>query len=255
MTLRRIALVFLMFPANAAAEDVEAIVRRSLERDLRSVKALENYTFQEVLTENERDSSGKVKKTHSKVYEYFIVDGVRRRRLIEEDGKPVPPEKGREKRLVERENRSKEAQKLRKEVVSAYVFTLLGEETIAGAKCWKIQAEPRPGFQGTTRIGKYLNKMHGTFWISQTSYDWLRVEAETLDKITFGGFLASLTKGATFTMQQMRVNDELWHPEHFEVKFNARALMVRANIGVEGRYRNFKKFQTDSRIVDLTVQD
>jgi hypothetical protein len=268
--MRGICLLLVSITAFAAETDVNEIVRRSLARDLNNVKALENYTYQEVVSETTLDSAGKRKKTETKVFDYLILGGSRFKKMVEEDGKALAPDKARKeqermdkaiakrrdetpelrkKRLDEDAKRKEEAAKFRTEIMEAYRFTIAGEEAINGRKCWKVLAEPKPNYEGKTRLGKILNKMHGAMWISQNNYEWMRVEAETLDKITFGGFLASLGKGATFRMQQMRVNDELWHPEKFEIKLNARALMVKANIEVEGSYRNFRKFQTDSRIL------
>jgi hypothetical protein len=48
----------------------------------------------------------------------------------------------------------------------------------------------------------------------------------------------------------MRVNEELWHPEWVRVRINARALWKKINADAETSYRNFRKFQVESRILD-----
>ena len=246
-------------------------MKRSLERERRNVRALDNYTFEQKEVERTYDSSGKVKKTETRVREVLQIDGSRYEKLIEENGKPLPPakaqreqekmdkeiakrrsepESAKQKRLREEAKRRQEERKLRDEVAAAYQWKLLGEEDVGGSKCWKISATPKPGFQGTTRLGKMLlPKMRGTLWVDQGTYEWLRVEAETTDKVTFGGFLASLDKGANFRIVQMRVNNELWAPQRIEARANARALMIRQRAGIDLEFRNYRKFTSESRIV------
>ena len=217
------------------------------------------------------DGSGKVKKTETRVREVLQIDGSRYEKLIEENGKPLSAakakreqekmdkeiakrreesESAKQKRLREEAKRREEERKLRDEVGAAYQWKLLGEESVNGFSCWKVAAEPKRGFEGSTRLGKMLlPKMRGTLWIDQNTYEWLRVEAQTTDKVTFGGFLASLDQGATFRIVQMRVNNELWAPQKIEARANARALMIRQRGGIELEFRNYRKFTSESRIV------
>lgn len=263
----------LLLPVWLAADapTVDQIVKRSLERERRNVRALDNYTFEQAETERTYDASGKVKKTETSVREVLQIDGSRYEKLIEENGKPLSADKARreqekmdkemakrkaesqsakEKRLREEQKRREEERKLRDEVAEAYTFTLEGVENVNGFPCWRVAAEPKAGFKGHTRVGKMLlPKMRGKLWIDQGTYEWLRVEAETTDKITFGGFLASLDKGATFRIVQMRVNNELWAPQRLEARINARGLMVKFRAGQEIEFRNYRKFTTESRIV------
>ena len=94
-----------------------------------------------------------------------------------------------------------------------------------------------------------LGKIHGAMWVTKSNSDLMKVDATTTDKITFGGFLASLSPGAHIALDMMRVNDVLWHPEFIRVGINARALWKRVNVDVEVAFRNFHKFKTESRLV------
>ena len=132
----------------------------------------------------------------------------------------------------------------------AFTFRIEGEEKVNAFTAWRIAGDPRSDFQPKSRDGKMLSKIRGRIWVDKTTGDWLKFDVETLDKITFGGFLASVAPGATISAQQMRVNEELWHPEWVRVKVNARALWKKINADAETSYRNFRKFQVESRIVD-----
>jgi hypothetical protein len=121
---------------------------------------------------------------------------------------------------------------------------------LKGVECWKIQAEPRPGFTAQSRQGKMmLGKVHGSMWVTKSASDLMKVDAETTDKITFGGFLASLSPGARIRLDMMRINDELWHPETIRVGIQARALLKHYNVEEEMAFRNFHKFKAESKLV------
>src|SRR5438552_18946765 len=93
--MRGSSLLLFSITALAAETDVNDIVRRSLARDLGNIKALENYTYQEVVSESTLDGAGKRKKTETKVFDYLILDGSRFKKMVEEDGKPLAPDKAR----------------------------------------------------------------------------------------------------------------------------------------------------------------
>jgi hypothetical protein len=190
--------------------------------------------------------------------------------LLEEDGKPLSParaakeqqkldkemakrrsesESQRKKRIQQEAKRGEEMRKMREEVQRAFVFRLVGEETVNGAPCWKVEADPKPGFKASSSMGKVLEKMRGTLWIGHGNYEWLRLEAETLDKVTFGGFLVSVNKGAKFKIIQGRVNDELFAPQRIEASASLRALVTQIRAATELEFRNYRKFSTESRIV------
>ena len=77
--------------------------------------------------------------------------------------------------------------------------------------------------------------------------------AETLDAITFGGFLAKLDKGSTFRLEQMRVNDDLWAMRQLSTRVTARALLMRFNQGQQIDFRNYRKFSAESRLLEGTT--
>ena len=257
-----------------AAPDLDAIVRQSLQQELVNARALDNYIYEAKEATISYDAGGRVSKTESKVTEYLSLDGSRYKRLTEENGQPLTGAAAireqkkfdaelarrrqespadRQKRLAEDQKRRQESRQTRDEVIKAFDFRLIGEEMVAGAKCWKVSAEPKPGYAGTTRISRFFPKMHGTIWVNQQGYQWLRVEAETLDAITFGGFLAKLDKGAVFHLEQMRINDELWALRQLTTRVTARALLMRFNQGQQIDFRNYRKFSAESRLLEGTA--
>jgi len=256
----------------AQAPGVDDIMRRSLERDMRNARALDDYLYEVRSVETTYNSSGGVKKRKAEVEEVLQIDGSRYRRKIAEDGKPLTgaaakqeqakldKELARRKaesagdrdRRIQKEKKQRDDMRLmREDIGRAFTFKLLGEEAINGAKCWKVAAEPKANVKGLkSDMGqRILPKMRGYLWISQSSYEWLRVEAEATDTIRFGWVLASLAKGSTFKMQQGMVAPGLWNPVNISLRLKARGLVIPFNIGQEIELANFRKFATESKML------
>ena len=143
-----------------------------------------------------------------------------------------------------------EQRKFFNEIPEAYRFTIVGEENISGKPAWIIQAEPRPEYNARDARAKMFAKIRAKIWIDKGEYEWVKIEAETTDTISFGFFLARLWKGSTFRLEQRRVNDEVWLPSHLQIGMEGRLALVktmRADVNVD--FSNYKKFQTDSRVL------
>ncbi len=259
--------------AAAESPNVDEIVRNAISREVRNQRKLTDYTWEQVSVVKSLSNDAALKKTETKVTEHFNIDGSSYKKVIEKDGKPLSSSEARkeqekmDKEIAKRKNESAaqrqkrmdderkerdEAVKFREELMHAFTFHIEGEDKVNGFTAWRIGSEPRMDFKPKSRDGKMLSKVHGRIWVEKTTGEWLKFEVETLEKLTFGGFLATVAPGATIAAQQMRVNDELWHPEWFKVHLNARALWKKFNADAESTFRNFRKFQAESRIVDVT---
>ena len=116
-------------------------------------------------------------------------------------------------------------------------------------------AAPRPGYHGRSNLSKLFPKFRGKLWIDKTDYQWVKTEAEVIDNISWGLFVARLSKGARLDVQMTRVNDEVWLPKRIEAKASARvALVKKYNIEADTSFSNYRKFQVESRVVAATPQ-
>jgi hypothetical protein len=67
-----------------------------------------------------------------------------------------------------------------------------------------------------------------------------------------GLFLARVHKGSRIIIEQTRINDEVWLPQHINVKVDVRlALLKDLNVEDDLTYRDYKKFRTGTKIVPL----
>ncbi len=261
----------LVLSPPAAGESAREIVVRSISKDLTNWSLRKNYTYIIRKQEKRLDQHGAVKRTKSDAVEVSILYGEPYFRLVEKDGKPLEGDDARKEQeklarfTAKRKNdteeqkaqhladfekkRAKEREFLR-EVPEAYDLQLAGEATVDGKNTYLIEAEPRYGYRPRTEIGKYLPKIRGRIWIDKAEYQWVKVEAETTGAIAFGIFLFRLDKGARMEFEQARVNDEIWMPKRIHATGAGRVgLVVRGAYESDTLFENYRKFQSDSRIV------
>jgi hypothetical protein len=259
--------------AQSSQVDPVEIIRKSVERDRMNSRRAKDYTFVQRVEQREFDKGGKVKKVESNTFDVTMIGERPYSKKIAKDDKPLSEkearkvqeefdkeirkrqeesESDRKKRAAELEKQREEGRRFLLEIPQAFDFKLVGEETVEGHPVWVIDAKPRPGYKGSARRWELLTKFHGRLWVDQKEYQWVRVEADTIAPVSFGWLLARLEPGAKLTFQQARINSEIWLPVKATTRLNARlALLKKINGEFEVTWKDYKKFQTDSRMVDV----
>jgi len=259
-------------------EQMQQLLRVVADKDIENDKRQRDYTYIEREVENKFDGKGQTKFTEVHTYEILEIDGEQVQRLIEKDDKPLDTkdavkeeekiqkiidkrknesEEDRKKREEKQEKEVEDGRKFVREIADAYNFKLAGTELLGGREAWVIAGEPRAGYEPHMKDAKYLTKFHGRVWIDKDDLQLAKMDVECLDTVSWGLFLARFHKGSRFMLEQTRVNDEVWLPQHFTAKIDVRlALVKNFDVGVEQTYRDYKKFRTSSRIVGMgEVQD
>ncbi len=76
-----------------------------------------------------------------------------------------------------------------------------------------------------------------------------------IHSVSWGLFLVRLDPGARIRFDETRVNDEVWLPRHISVAASARlGIFKKLRVQEDTTYKNFRKFQTDSRMVAAEQQ-
>ena len=273
MPMLRFALLATLTAGAGAAQatDPQQIIQRAFEASERNDEIQEQYTGNERVEERKLDKDGVVKDSSSQTFEVLYLFGEEYEKLIAEDDRPLSADKAakeqrkldkayaeradesareREKRLDKQRKEEEEQRKFRAEIVKAFDFTLVGEETVDGRACWVVDGLPRPGYEPSISRAKFLQKIKARAWISKDDYNWVRAEAETIDNASFGGFIVKLKEGAVLEFTQDFVNDEVWLPASFDLRFDAKIGLIkslRREIAV--RWSDFRKFQAESTLV------
>lgn len=258
-------------PELPPTSDPKEIVRRSIEIDHRNLERARNYTCQQREVEKRLGKNGEVKSTEIRTYDVNFYYGEEYSRLIQKDDKPLSAEdqkkedeklekflaklrnqseEDHEKHLAKERKQREQERAFLKDMVNAYDFTLVGEEKVSGADAWVIEATPRKDFHPTQPHADILSKIKGKLWIEKKDYNWVKVEAESIDTISFGLFLFRIHKGSHFSFEQLHVNDEVWLARRFYVNGGARlALLKNEAVEQEDTFSNYKKFVTSTRIL------
>ena len=113
-----------------------------------------------------------------------------------------------------------------------------------------IEATPRPDFKPTQPHADILKKIKGKLWIDKKEYNWVRVEAEATDTISFGFFLFRIHPGSRFNFQQLHLNSEVWLMRRFYINGGARIALLKDDaIEQEDTFSNYKKFSSSVKIL------
>ncbi len=89
--------------------------------------------------------------------------------------------------------------------------------------------------------------MAGVMWIDEKDKQVARIEAVLVDSFKVGGgVLAKLKKGASFTLEQERINDEIWLPSVADINLSVRVLLVKGiDLNQVVKSYNYRKFNTE----------
>jgi len=252
----------------AGAQDATDIIRRSVERDAYNFERFKNYTFLGRVEERRYGRSGDLSSKEIQTYEFMVLGDRPYGKLVERDDKPLPAKEARreqekldkESAKRQRESASDRAKQDRdraeerrylREVPEAFVLTLQGTEQIGGRPVWIIGAQPKPGYKPKLKRAEMLAHLRGRIWVDQADYQWVKAEVEVINPISFGLGLVRLAPGSILDFDQVRVNEEVWLPAHISVRADARLVYLRKlREELDVTYRDYKKFQADSRIVE-----
>ncbi len=280
--------------SNEPLPDIPALLKEVGKNEDEVDRILEKYTYTENITSREIDSNGQMKVKESETFELTFYKGNRIRRLVAKNGKPLSPkEEADEQKNVEkrvREIEKKETEKERKKSSSREVAqdaSQNSEGSPEGERGQRISIadvlrasklinprrerfrsrdvivfdfEPLPGYKPQKNYEKLFGKMAGAIWIHPTDKQVARVEARLIEAYKVGGgMLASLKEGANFTLEQERVNNEIWLPTRAEINLGVRVLLVKGlNINQTVTYGDYKRFNVEAekeKLKDPTQSD
>ena len=261
-------------PAPSLSQDqIRDLIRQTAANDMENDKRQRDYTYIQREEQHHLDGKGQVKSTETKTSEILELYGEQVERLIAKNDKPLPEKDAKKEeekiqKLIdkrkneseeERDKREKKEEKDReqdrqfvREVADAYNFTFVGIDSLSGRDTYVIDGEPRPGYEPHLKEAKILPKFRFRAWIDKDEAQWKKLDVQCIDTVSFGLFLARVHKGSRIIIEQTRINDEVWLPQHIAVKIDVRLALLK-NFDVEDdiTYRDYKKFRTDTKIIPV----
>lgn len=260
-------------PVALSREQIQEIIRKVAEKDIENDKRQRDYTYVERVEEHKLNGKGQVSSTEVRTYDVLEIYQEQCRRLTAKDDKPLSAKDAakeeekiqkiidkrrnetdsqRQKRLKEEEKDRDDTRQFVKEIADAYNFTLIGLETLDGRETYVIDAEPRPGFEPKRKEAKFLPKFRFRVWIDRAENQWVKLDAQSIDTVSLGLFLARIHKGSRILLDTIRINDEVWLPRHVAIHVDVRlALLKNYNVEQNITYKDYKKFHAESKIVGM----
>ena len=249
-----------------ALPDIPALLQEVAGNQERLEKLLDRYAFTESHAVREFDKNGAVREKPEETYEITFVRGRQVRRLVAREGKPISAsDQAKEDRKLE-----KQVQDIEKEAAAEAKGqggkSARGQRSIsigAGLKTsrminprWEqfhgrelvvFDFEPNLAYKPKDTAEKLMQKVAGTLWVDAADRQVARFEARLLESYKVGGgLLASVKPGATFVVEQTRVNGEVWLPSQIEIQLDARALFVGVSMNRIVRYSDYQRFGVES---------
>ena len=264
--------IFLLIASTSFAQDANEIIRRATDRDFTNFESRKNYTYQERTELREYNPKGKLTKTDVQTVEVLILEGQPYEKLIARNDKPLSEkDANKERKKLDQEidkrkhqtaaEKAKldkerlEEKKFLREFTEAFDFKIVGEDAVSGKPAWVISVTPKQGYRPQASEAKMFTKLRGKVWIDKAEYHWVKAEGEATDTLSFGLFLFRVAPGATVSFEQTSVNGEVWLPSRISVRAEARiAILKKMRAEIDITYREYRKFQADSKIVGEAVE-
>jgi hypothetical protein len=264
-----LALVELAAAQDRPLPDREAFTARVKAHLTTDDERQSGYTYVERATQTKVDGRGRTTDTSVKVFEVYpgLPGESRYRRLIEENGRPVPPDRlagedrdrqktaesyvrtvssasGRDQETRRRDKDRRELEAAIDDLFRIYDIRLVGREPIDGREAIVATAMPRAGVKPMTDDGKMMQHFRARAWINEADAEIARVEVEALDDLSFGwGLFARVHKGARAMYERRKINEEIWLPARVTWTGSARLFLVKQErVSGVSEFSNYRKF-------------
>jgi hypothetical protein len=229
---------------HSMGPDVRAIVGLSIAATDRSWRARIHYTYLQRDEDRRLDSHGLVKSNDVEISTIIFVNGVPFEQLVEHNG--LPPSRAEQRKQADqlnklkRETREERVARLRqeeedntaliREVPRAFDFELIGEAVVDGRPAYVLQATPHAGYHARGKYGEMFPKVKGKLWVDKEDFGWVKADGQVIQPFSIGLFLARVLPGSHITMEQTRVGDGIWMPQHVEIRAAAKILFIKSLI-------------------------
>ncbi|MFM8395823.1 MAG: hypothetical protein ACKOB4_18045 [Acidobacteriota bacterium] len=264
--------------SNEPLPDIDALLREVGKNEERIDEILDKYTYTESIVRREINDQGQAIEKESNTYELTFFKGNRIRRLVARNGRPLSPgDEADETRKVEkriREIEKREAEKERKaikecdvdqsatgspdaergqrisiaDVLRASKLINPRRERYRNHEVIVFDFEPLPGYKPRKDYEKFFGKTVGAIWVDPHDKQVARVDARLVQSYKVaGGLLASLREGATFVLEQERINNEIWLPTRIDINLGLRVLLVKGiSVNQTITFGNYRRFNVDA---------
>jgi len=262
-------------PLGSPLPDIRALLNELQANEDRVEDLLDTYSYIQKIISREVDKNGVLQEKSSETYQLSFYKGYRIRRMIEKNGKPLSADDQAgedkkaakqaaeiEKKIAEKEkdpkssDSSEEDRKISiAEMLRASRLLNPRRERFRSRDVIVFDFEPNPDFdyKNAKSMLKFFGKIAGVMWIDEQDKQVARIDAHLADSFNIGGgVLAKLKKGSSFTLDQDRINDEIWLPSVADINLSLRVLMVKGiDLNQVVRAYDYRKFTTEVKNAEV----
>lgn len=279
MRLSFLLLLFCPCPSAALAQastvprplpDIPTLMHEVESRQSVAEAQQKDYIYRESNRFDQLDGSGDTKKTHSREFEIFWLNGVRVARLLEKDGKDLTPdEQKKESESLDktvakaRERRDKaEAQGHQTDsgghdeisfsrMLELGTFSNARRQTISDRDTIAIDFTGDPRAKTRNAAEGVFRELAGTIWIDEQDKAIQHLEGHFINNFKLGaGLLVNIHKDTWFRANFAKINNEVWLPESVEGNGHVRYMLFFTVDGAfHGHTSAYRKFKATSRII------
>ena len=227
--------------ALAAAE----IIRKAVAATEHSWQVRGQYNYIKRDEDRRLDAQGHVKSARVDVFKMIVINGARFEQVVEHNGRPPSPDEvkklNQELEKVKRQSSGERAAQFRKEqegkeflaeVLQAFDFQLVGEESIDNRPAYILAAKPHPGYHSHSKYANMITKLDGKLWIDKQDFGWIKFDGQVTDSFSVGVVIARVQRGARIFVEQTPVADAIWLPKRVELQAGAKLFFVK-NLAVD----------------------
>lgn len=216
------------------------IARRAIIATEHSWQVREHYNYIKRDEDRRLDGQGQIKSTNIDVFKMTVVHGERFEQAVEHNGRP--PSAAEIKKLNEdfeklkRESSDGRTSRLRKdqenkalleEVLQAFDFQLVGEDTLSDRAAYVVAITPHPGYHPRGRYARMLSKLEGKLWVDKQDFGWIKFDGQVTDSFAVGLFIARVQRGAHLLVEQTPLGDAVWLPKRIELQAGAKVFFMK----------------------------
>jgi hypothetical protein len=226
---------------DASVLDARQIVSPSVAATEHSWQARDHYTYMERDEDRRLDSQGLVKSQDIDVTSMMLVNGARFEQLIEHNGQlPSAAQQRKRDAALEklkhetpeeqaaRVRRDQENRSFLRDILEAFDFQLIGEETVDGRPAYVLHATPHAGYRAHGKYGIMFSRVEGKLWVDKQDFGWIKVDGQVTQSFSMGLFVARVQRGSHILLEQTCVGEGVWVPKRLEVRASAKILFLKS---------------------------
>jgi hypothetical protein len=250
----------LLLAASASRTDLplpdgNALVQELAGKQRHWEEVINDYTYDVVVVREDLDKDGKVTKREVRGFEVFYVKARPIRRLVSEDGRPLPPDR---QAKIDREVREKvediKAGRAANErsrvalstILERYDFRAVKRETLDSGPAIVLEFTPRPGSRPLDH-DNVLRILAGQMWVDETEREVVRAEIRNTGGLKVLGGVGASVSDVSAVLEFRRVADALWLPVRDETQASGRVMLFKSfRTRIVRTYDNFRRFEVQS---------